>query len=172
MSNKLQTFTQQYVRRDIPDIRPGDIVKIHQRIPDVISKGKKETGKAKIQAFEGVVIARKHGKGVSATVTVRRVVSGLGVEKIFPLYSPTIEKIEILRRANVRRAKLYYLRDAKGKRARLKYKEFTPVVWEAPKEEPEKKEEPKEEKEKSKEEKPAKAKEEKAQEHKTEKPKK
>ncbi len=109
------------------NVRAGDTVKIYQKIPASLSKGKKakekEEKKEKIQVFEGIVIARKHGQEPGATITVRREISGVGVEKIFPLHSPTIEKIEIVKRAKVRRAKLYYLREAKGKRARLKRKE-------------------------------------------------
>ena len=123
------------LKKGLPDIKPGDTVKVYQKI--------KEKDKERIQAFEGVILARKHGKGISATITVRRVVSGVGVEKIFPLHSPTIEKIEISKKGKVRRAKLYYLREAKGKKARLKRKDFSEtVVWE--KEKP-KKEEPKKE---------------------------
>ena len=128
------------LKKGLPEIKPGDTVKVYQKI--------KEKDKERLQAFEGVVLARKHGKGVSATITVRRVVSGIGVEKIFPLHSPTIEKIEILKRGRVRRAKLYYLREAKGKKARLKRKDFAQaIVWE---EEKPKKEENKEEKKEEK----------------------
>ena len=85
------------------DIRPGDTVKVHQKI--------QEKGKTRIQIFEGTVLARKHGTEAGATLTVRRVVNGYGVEKIYPLYSPLIDKIEVVRRAQVRRAKLYYIRE-------------------------------------------------------------
>lgn len=89
-------------------------VKVYQKI--------KDKKKDKTQIFEGVVLAVKHGSGVDGTVTVRKVASGVGVEKIFPFHSPLVEKIEVVREAKVRRAKLYYLREAKGKRARLKEK--------------------------------------------------
>ena len=89
--------------RKAQDIRPGDVVRVHQKI--------QEKGKTRIQIFEGMVLARKHGKDAGATFTVRRVVNGYGVEKIYPLYSPLIDKVEIVRRAEVRRAKLYYVRD-------------------------------------------------------------
>ena len=128
---RLNTFLKPYLKQDIPDIRPGDTVKVYQKI--------KEGDKERIQAFEGLVLARKHGKEAGATITVRRVVSEVGVEKIFPIHSPSIEKIEILRRGKVRRAKLYYLREAKGKKARLKKKDFVQKV--IAKDEP-KKEEP------------------------------
>lgn len=122
MVTKLETFTQIQLKKDLPDIRPGDTVRVYQKI--------KEKDKERIQAFEGLVIARKHGKGVSATITVRKVISGIGVEKIFPIHSPAIEKIEILKRSKVRRAKLYYLREAKGKKAKLKRKEFVEATAE------------------------------------------
>ena len=112
MTTELETFTQTQLKKEVSDIRPGDTVRIHQKI--------KEGDKERIQVFEGLVLARKHGKGISATITVRRIISGIGVERIFPIHSPVIEKIEILKKAKVRRAKLYYLRTAKGKKARLK----------------------------------------------------
>lgn len=84
-------------------IKPGDTVRVHQKIQD--------KGKTRIQVFEGVVLARKHGDEPGATFTVRKVASGVGVEKIFPLYSPNIDKIEIVKRAKVRRAKLYFIRE-------------------------------------------------------------
>ena len=84
-------------------IKPGDTVKVHQKIVD--------KGKTRLQVFEGLVLARKHGDEAGATFTVRKVASGVGVEKIYPLYSPLIEQIEIVKRAKVRRAKLYYIRD-------------------------------------------------------------
>lgn len=85
------------------DIKAGDTVRVHQKIED--------KGKTRIQIFEGLVLARKHGDEAGATFTVRKVVDGIGVEKIFPLYSPRIDKIEIIRRSTVRRAKLYYIRE-------------------------------------------------------------
>lgn len=133
--DKIQLFNKPQLKKDIPDIRPGDTVCVWQKI--------KEGNKERIQPFEGVVLARKHGKGISATITVRRVISGIGVEKTFPLHSPLLEKIEILKRGKVRRAKLYYLRKAKGKKARLKRIEFKEAFSEektAKKEEKEKEE--------------------------------
>src|SRR4030042_3749124 len=103
---KLKIFLESYTKKNIFDIRPGDTIKVHQKI--------KEGGKERIQVFEGLVLARKHGKEAGATITVRKVVSGVGVEKVFPIHSPLIAKIEVLKRGKVRRAKLYYLREAKG----------------------------------------------------------
>jgi large subunit ribosomal protein L19 len=113
--NKIENFNQLQLKNDLADIRPGYTVRVLQKVPG-------EKNQEKIQAFEGLVLARKHGKGVSATITVRKVISGIGVEKIFPIHSPLIEKIEVLRKGRARRAKLYYLRNARGKRAKLKKK--------------------------------------------------
>lgn len=148
MPKKVEEFTKEQLKEGLPDIRPGDTVRVHQRI--------KEKNKERLQSFEGVVLARKHGKGITATITVRRVVSGVGVEKIFPIHSPTVEKIEVLKRSKVRRAKLYYLRTAKGRKARLKRKEFEGVTWEVPQEEPKKEERPEEPKQEEKKEEPKK----------------
>ncbi len=92
------------------DIRSGDVVRVHQKI--------EEKGKIRLQVFEGLVLARKHGAEAGATFTVRATLSGVGVEKIFPLYSPMIDKIEIVRRSKVRRAKLYYIRDKASREIR------------------------------------------------------
>lgn len=89
------------------DLRSGDTVRVWQKI--------EEKGKTRLQAFEGLVLARKHGKEAGATFTVRRVASGVGVEKIFPLYSPIVDKIEVVKRSKVRRAKLYHIRDKAAK---------------------------------------------------------
>ncbi len=109
------------------DLRSGDTVRVWQKI--------QEKGKTRLQAFEGLVLARKHGTEAGATFTVRRIASGVGVEKIFPLYSPMIDKIEIVKRAKVRRAKLYHIRDkaAKEVRRQMRNERFaapTPVVEE------------------------------------------
>ena len=126
MSTLLEKFKKEQ-EKNIPDIRPGDTLKIHQKI--------KEGEKERIQIFEGIVIARKHGTGISATITVRKIVDGVGVERIYPMNSPSIEKIEVVRHGKVRRSKLYYLRTAKGKKARLKRKDFAAVIVDEPKEE-------------------------------------
>lgn len=92
------------------DIRPGDTVKVWQKI--------QEKGKTRLQAFEGLILARKHGTEAGATFTVRKVIDSVGVEKIFPLYTPMIDKIEVLRRSKVRRAKLYFVREKAAKEIR------------------------------------------------------
>jgi len=112
MSTKVESFTKQFINTDLPDIRPGDLIRVYQKV--------KEGDKERLQVFEGIVIARKHGKELGATITVRKVVSGIGVERIFPINSPVIDKIEIVQRGRARRAKLYYLREAKGKRAKVR----------------------------------------------------
>lgn len=106
---------KEYLRDDIPEFQPGDTVRVNVRV--------REGDKQRIQAFEGVCIARKHG-GVSETFTVRKISSGVGVERIFPLHSPTIESVKVVRRGQVRRAKLYYLRALRGKAARIKERRF------------------------------------------------
>jgi large subunit ribosomal protein L19 len=106
-----------YLRTGLPDIRPGDTVRVHQRI--------KEGDKERVTPFEGLVLAHKHGKGITATFTVRKVVDGIGVERIFPLHSPTITKIDVLRHSKTRRAKLYYIREKAAREIRKKMKQ----VW-------------------------------------------
>ena len=100
----------------MPDIRPGQTVKVYQRI--------KEGAKERIQPFEGLVLATKHGRGLDGTFTVRKIAEGIGVERVYPLHSPTIEKVEILKDSKVRKAKLYYMRKRSGKRARMKSKDY------------------------------------------------
>jgi large subunit ribosomal protein L19 len=102
---------KEYLRDDLPEFQAGDTVRVNVRV--------REGDKQRIQAFEGVCIARKHG-GVSETFTVRKISSGVGVERIFPLHSPTIDSIKVVRQGQVRRAKLYYLRALRGKAARIK----------------------------------------------------
>jgi len=109
----IREVTQQYLKTDIPDFRPGDNLKVHVRL--------KEGEKERIQIFEGLVIARKHG-GVSETFTVRKISSGIGVERTFPINSPSVAKVEVTRRGRVRRAKLYYIRGLRGKAARIREK--------------------------------------------------
>jgi len=126
-------------KKPLPVIRPGYFVKVRQRV--------KEGDKERIQAFEGLVIAVKHGKGISATFTVRKMYGDLGVEKIYPLHLPSIESVEVLRKGKVRRAKLYYLRNLTGKKARLKGVEFKGFEMEKEEGGEEEAEEPREEKE-------------------------
>ena len=125
MTTLTETFNKSQ-EKAMPDIRPGDIVKVHQKI--------KEGDKERIQIFEGVVIARKHGKGISSTITVRKIVDQVGVERIFPVHSPSLEKIEVVKSSKVRRSKLYYLRTAKGTKGKLKNKELAAAI--APEEAP------------------------------------
>jgi large subunit ribosomal protein L19 len=108
----LRSIEQPYIRDDIPEFDTGDTVRIDYRVT--------EGNRTRVQAFEGVVIARKNGRGARSTITVRKVSFGEGVERVFPLSSPLISKIEVVRRGRSRRAKLYYLRDLRGKAARLK----------------------------------------------------
>lgn len=125
----MKTLTETFNKtnqKEMPDIRPGDVVRVHQKI--------KEGDKERIQIFEGMVIARKHGQGVSGMITVRKVVEGVGVERILPIHSPSINKIEVVKSSKVRRSKLYYLRTAKGTKARLKNKALSIAI--APKQEP------------------------------------
>lgn len=100
------------VSADLKSLRPGQTVKVYQKIKETNSKGEK---KERIQIFEGIILARRHGHEPGATITVRKISEGVGVEKIFPLHSPIISKIEVVKEAKVRRAKLYYLRDGEHK---------------------------------------------------------
>ncbi len=109
--NRLDIVEKTQVKENIPAFQPGDTLRVHVRI--------KEGNKERLQAFEGICIARKHG-GVRETVTVRKVSFGVGVERIFPLHATVIDHIDVVRRGKVRRAKLYYLRNLRGKAARIK----------------------------------------------------
>ena len=111
--NIIEILEKEQLRSDIPQFAPGDTIRVHARIVE----GTRE----RIQVFEGVVIARQ-GSGVRETFTVRRIASGVGVERLFPVHSPRIAKIEVTRRGIVRRAKLYYLRGLTGKAARIREK--------------------------------------------------
>lgn len=108
----LQEIQKLAIKKKVPDLRPGYTVRVHQ----LIKEGEKE----RVQIFEGIIIAINSGYGADKTFTVRKIVEGVGVEKIFPLHLPTIEKIEVKKESKVRRAKLYYMRDLEGKSARLK----------------------------------------------------
>jgi len=111
--NTLDHIESAYLREDIPDFGPGDTLRVNVRVI--------EGGRERVQAFEGVVIARSGG-GARESFTVRKVSFGVGVERIFPVHAPIIQSIEVLRRGDVRRAKLYYLRDRVGKATRIKEK--------------------------------------------------
>lgn len=102
-------------QKKVPEVKPGDIVRVWTKVT--------EAGKERLTPFEGVVIARKHGAELGATITVRAEIGGYGVERIFPLYSPAVAKIERLKRTKVRRAKLYYLRGRTGRQARMRVRE-------------------------------------------------
>ncbi len=112
----IQETEAPFLRKKVPEFRIGDTVDVHVRIEEIKAKGEK---KQRIQIFSGDVIARKHG-GVRETFTVRRIVQGEGVERIFPLHSPVIDKIDVRKRGKVRRAKLYYLRELTGRSGKLK----------------------------------------------------
>ena len=109
--NKTDLVDKAYLRTDLPAFRPGDTVKVHVRVV--------EAGRERVQVFQGVVIRRQNG-GLQETFTVRKISFGVGVERTFPLHSPSIAKLEVVTRGRVRRAKLYYLRERKGKKARIR----------------------------------------------------
>ncbi len=111
--NDLDMLENAHLRTDVPDFRAGDTVKVHVRVV--------EGGRERVQVFEGVVIARD-GAGLRQSFTVRKISFGVGVERVFPVHAPIIQKIEVTRRGDVRRAKLYYLRERAGKAARIKEK--------------------------------------------------
>ena len=135
--NVLDAVDAASLRKDIPNFRPGDELKVHVRVI--------EGNKSRVQIFQGLVIGRR-GSGIRETFTIRKISYGVGVERVFPVHAPVIEKIELVRKGEVRRAKLYYLRDLRGKAAKIRerrggeeletiYAEATPV--EAPATEPE-----------------------------------
>ena len=107
----IKAFTNEQLKKELPEIKVGDTIRVHNKI--------KEGARERVQLFEGTVIA-KHGGGISETFTVRRVAYGVGVEKTFPIHSPNVEKVDVIRRGKVRRAKLYYLRDRVGKASKVK----------------------------------------------------
>ena len=114
--DKLQAFQSKYIAESkLKDLQPGWVVKVYQKI--------KEGDKTRAQAFEGTVISRKHGAEAGGTVTVRKVSGGYGIEKVFPVYLPSIEKVQVLKKSKVRRAKLYYLRDKTSREIKKKMKQ-------------------------------------------------
>ena len=116
--NKTRPVIENQLKKDVPDFGPGDTISIDVRVI--------EGGKERVQKFQGIVIGRK-GSDISETFTVRKVSGGIGVERIFPINSPNIAKVEVVRKGKVRRAKLYYLRDKKGKHAKVAEREFSKV---------------------------------------------
>lgn len=116
--NKTDLIEKPFLRTDIPEFRPGDTVKVHVRVV--------EGSRERVQVFQGVVIRRQNG-GIRETFTVRKISFGVGVERTFPVHSPSIAKLEIVQRGRVRRAKLYYLRDLRGKKARIKERRIDDV---------------------------------------------
>jgi large subunit ribosomal protein L19 len=116
--NKTDLVEQSYLRSDIPEFRPGDTVKVHVRVV--------EGSRERVQVFQGVVIRRQNG-GLRETFTVRKISFGVGVERTFPVHSPSIAKLEVVSRGKVRRAKLYYLRELRGKKARIKERRLDDV---------------------------------------------
>ena len=116
--NKTDLVEQSYLRSDIPEFRPGDTVKVHVRVV--------EGNRERVQVFQGVVIRRQNG-GLRETFTVRKISFGVGVERTFPVHSPSIAKLEVVSRGKVRRAKLYYLRELRGKKARIKERRLDDV---------------------------------------------
>ncbi len=115
--NTLDALDAEQLRSDIPAFRPGDTLKVHVKVI--------EGSRSRVQVFQGVVI-RRHGAGARETFTVRKVSFGVGVERTFPVHSPNLDRIEVFTRGDVRRAKLYYLRDLRGKAAKIKEKRDTP----------------------------------------------
>jgi len=113
--NIIETIENEQMRVDIPDFRAGDTIRVHARI--------KEGEKERIQVFQGTVIRKRKGR-TGATFTVRKISYGIGVERIFPLHSPTIDKVEVVTRGKVRRGRIYYLRNLRGKAARVKERRF------------------------------------------------
>jgi large subunit ribosomal protein L19 len=111
--NTLDTLDAESLRTDVPDFRPGDTLKVHVRVV--------EGNRSRVQVFQGAVI-RRQGGGIRETFTVRKVSFGVGVERTFPVHTPVIDKIEVVTRGDVRRAKLYYLRELRGKKAKIKEK--------------------------------------------------
>ena len=113
--NKIMDATKESLRSDIVDFKPGDTVSVGVKVT--------EGNRSRVQLFDGVVISQSAGSGTSKTFTVRKISNGVGVERIFPYHSPIIDSVKVLKKGKVRRAKLYYLRNLKGKAARIKAKE-------------------------------------------------
>ena len=110
MNEKIRSVEASGIRTDLPVFKAGDTIKVHVKV--------KEGEKERLQVFQGVVIARKHG-GIRETITVRKISNGVGVERVFPLHSPIVDRVELIAEGKIRRAKLYFLRSLKGKKARI-----------------------------------------------------
>ena len=127
MSNLIDELEKEQVKKTVPEFRVGDTVRVHVRVSE--TEEKRKAGKvtiekrSRIQLFEGTVIGRK-GTGIRETFTVRRVAFGVGLERVFPMHSPVVEKIEVVREGHVRRAKLYYLRERVGKATRVRQRKY------------------------------------------------
>ncbi|MDP3976126.1 MAG: 50S ribosomal protein L19 [bacterium] len=123
MHQSIAKIAQASMRQNLPDFKVGQTVRLHQKI--------KEGGKERLQVFEGLVIKLSNGRGIDGTVTVRKVVDGVGVERLFAIHSPNVGKIQITKQSRVRRSKLYYMRDRSGKSARMRGKVLEDQVFEA-----------------------------------------
>jgi len=109
------------LKTDLPELRPGQIVRVHQKIKDPVldpKTGKVKEYKERTQMFEGQIIAAKHGRGINATITVRRIASGVGVERVFPIHAPTVAKIDVVKNGRARKSKLYYTREGREAKVR------------------------------------------------------
>ncbi len=117
----IREIESEFMRKDVPDFKAGDTVRVYIRIKEMKEnpKTKKVEERVRLQPFEGVVI-RRRGSGLQETFTVRKVTQGIGIEKIFPIHSPVIERIDVIRRGKVRRSRIYYIRERRGKAARIK----------------------------------------------------
>lgn len=120
MSKQVDLIQKPYLKTDLPELRPGFTIRVHQRI--------KEGDKERLQVFEGVIIAAKHGQGISGTITVRKIAEGVGVERIFPIHTPTITKIEVVKKSKVRRSKLYFLRGLSSRKTKSKMKDLVEAI--------------------------------------------
>lgn len=125
MTKQVDLIQKPYLKTDLPELRPGFTIRVHQRI--------KEGDKERLQVFEGVIIAAKHGQGISGTITVRKIAEGVGVERIFPIHTPTITKIEVVKKSKVRRSKLYFLRGLSSRKTKSKMKDLVEAIAAQPK---------------------------------------
>lgn len=129
----LKLVEEKYAKKKVPDLHTGDVVRVHQKI--------REGNKERIQIFEGVILKTQNGRGLSGTFTVRKIASGVGVERTFPLHSPSISKIERVKSIKTRRGRIYFIRERLGKKSRMKEGKKGFEIWMEPEPEPEKEEE-------------------------------